>query len=577
MAQKLKQEFYQNLGGQNTKVSAYQTGPTEFLTIKNFDFTTPGSLTKRPGSTLYSGATVTGRITGLYEFERLNGSSYLIATANTNAYTVTSSSFNSFKTGITSGNLFDFVTFVDRLFASNGAEFFKYDGTTVTNYSLPPGSTVGFAASLIGSGSGFTGIYVYHYGYLNDRGYVGPCSGGLTVSVAGHSAVVLGGFTTLSGYGITALPIYRTSANGVIDFRIGYASAGASLFIDTNLSLTSDQCSDTVWFTLAPRYLDIYNNQLFMAGFSSALSTVHFSQIGEPEGVEPDFNFEVRTNDGDRITGMKNYIGSLYIFKKNSFHRLSGDNPDGFLLTEISGEYGCLSNRAIAIYNDIMLFLDKKGVAKFDGAGVSIISDRIEPTFLAMNIVAAEENAVAIHNRLRNEIWFLVPCNGAERNNCVIIYDYLADAFAVWDVPEMSSLAMAKRGFTSDRAFFGSYSGGVFNFGSSLFGDFGQSITCILKTRFHSDTGKSIEQLYRRLYLDVDPVLGLTSAITTNFYTDYGSSIALTRTLYQAPFQSRIDFGLPAKSLSIEFVNSTSTDPIKVNGYTIESREQRRV
>ena len=576
MAQKLKQEFYQNLGGQNNKVSQYQTGPTEFLTIKNFDFTTPGSLTKRPGSTLYSGATVTGRITGLYEFERLNGQSFLIATANTNAYTVTTSSFTSFKTGLTDSSIFDFVTFVDRLFASNGAEYFKYDGASTTNYSLPPGSSVGFNAALVGTG-GFTGLFIYYYGYLNDRGYVGPCGPGITVSVAGHTGVILTGFTTYAGYGITALPIYRTSANGAIDFRIGYVAAGGATFVDTNLPLTSDQCSDTIWFTLAPKYLDIYNNQLFMAGFSSALSTVHFSQLGEPEGVEPDFNFEVRTNDGDRITGMKNYFGSLYVFKKNSFHRLGGDNPDSFLLTEISGEYGCLSNRAIAVYNDIMLFLDKKGIAKFDGANVSILSDRIEPTFLGMNLVAAEDNAVAIHNRLRNEVWFLIPCDGATKNNCIVVYDYVADAFAVWSIPEMSSVNVAKRQFDTQRAFYGSYTGGIFNFGSSLFSDFGQSITCILKTRFHSDTGKSIEQLYRRLYLDVDPVLGLTSAITANFYTDYGSTIMLTRTLYQAPFQSRIDFGLPAKSLSVEFVNSTTTDPIKINGYTIESREQRRV
>jgi len=232
---------------------------------------------------------------------------------------------------------------------------------------------------------------------------------------------------------LTSLVFYRTSPNGSDLFQIGTAPAGASLFVDSNLSLGTTPCNDNLYFTLAPRYLEIYNNQLFMAGFSSALSTFYFSDIGEPEGVPPENFVEVRTNDGDRITGMANFLGSLLVFKERSFHVLSGDNPTNFLLREISNQYGCLSNRAVVNFEDRILFLDRKGIVEYNGANIRVISNPIESVFLGMNLTAAKDNAVAIHNRLSNQAWFAIPCDGSTENNCVIVYDYLLDAWTIFE------------------------------------------------------------------------------------------------------------------------------------------------
>lgn len=575
MEPKIKSENYALLGGINTKASPYLTGPFEFLNLSNFDFTTPGSLTKREGSTQYVSGPVSGRITSLYEYEKLSGFSQVIAAANTNLYSVASGSYSSIKSGLLNGGLFDFVTFVDRLFAANGQDFFKYDGTNAYNYGLPPG--VGLSAALSGTGSGWTGTYIYEYGYLNERGYVGPCGPGITVSIAGHTLVTLSGFTVPTGFGITALAFYRTDANTTDLFRIGYASAVATTFLDTNLALSTESCNDNLYFTAAPKYLELYNNQMFMAGFSGMLSTVYFSQIGEPEGVEPEFNFEVRTNDGDKVSGMKNYLGSLMVFKENSFHQLLGDDPNNFLIKQVSDQYGCISNRAIVTFEDKCFFLDKKGIVEFNGANIRVVSNKIEPVFLSMNLSAARGNATAIHNRLRNEVWFSIPINGSTINNCTVVYDYVADAFTKFEGSNVSSLAVMSGSFSTPRAFFGDYSGLIHNYGQSLLGDNGAAMTCLLKTRFIHDMGSSVEEQFRRFYIDLDPVLGFTSALAVNFYTNYGVTASLNRTMYQAPFQSRIDFGLPAKSLAAEVVNATNTDPIRIFGFTVESRKQRDV
>lgn len=573
---KLKEETYL-VRGINNKVSPYDNAKGELRDLVNMNFAAPGALTKRPGSTLYLGATVQNRITGLYEFERLNGSSYIIATANTNAYTVTSS-FNPFKTNILNNAIFDFVTFVDRLFACNGQDFFKYDGNTALAYSLPAGASGWGVTAVVGGG--LSGVFVASWGYINERGYVGPSAEGITISLNGATFGTIGyvGLTSLAGFGITALQFYRSSPGNTDTFGTTTAVASATTANDTGWPLTTLVNNSNLYFTLAPRYLEIYNNQLFMAGFSSQLSTVYWSNIGEPEGVDPTFFAEFRTNDGDRVSGMKTYNGSLIVTKEKSFHRVTGDNPDNFALQEISDEYGCISNRAMVVWENVLWFLDSsKGIVQYNGAQIDVVSTKLEDTFRSMNVSAARDNAVAIHNRSANEVWFAIPCNGATVNNCIVVYDYVAQDWTTYEGVNVSSLTTAQGNLSLKAPFVGGYSGSIGYYHASLCSDFGAAITCLIVTPSLAKLGQTAETQYRRFYLNLDPVPGTSQPITINLKTNYGSSIALSRTMYQSPFQSRIDFGLPARSIQAEIIHSSATMPLRVFGYTFVGRFQRDV
>lgn len=558
----------------NSKVSPYHQAETEFRDILNLNFATYGDLCKRQGTTLYVGATVTGRVTGLVEYQRLNGASYVVATANTTAYTV-SGSFSPFKTGLLNNALFTFVTLVDRLFACNGQDYFRFDGSASSAYSLPPGIT-GFGVTAV-IGGGLSGTFVAGYGYLNDRGYRGPVSNGLTITLNGitFGSVQYYGMTAQSGFGITAIALYRTSASGVDLAGTTFAGFGATTATDTGFTLTTTLANYNLYFTLVPRYLEIYNNQLFMAGFSSMPSTAWWSDIGEPEGVDPTFFAEFRTNDGDRITGMKAYNGALIVAKERSFHRLIGDNPSDFSLTEISDQYGCLSHRAMVTFEDSLWFLDSKGIVEYNGANVQIVSYKVESFFAAMNIAAARDNAIAVHNRMSNEIWFSIPCNGATLNNVTLVYDYAVKAWTRYEGFQPSSIASIQGNLTSRSMMYGGYTGSLFYFGSSFMGDNGQGITCSLQTHFHSPEGESSESQFRRFYLNLVPVLGITQPITVNLKTNYGDSTMISRTMYQNPFQSRVDFGLSARSIQAEVIHASASLPFQVQGYTFESRHQR--
>lgn len=570
-----KVESYKLLGGVNTKASAYINGPEEFRDIVNMNFATPGALTKRPGSALYIGATVVGRITGGVEFERLSGASYVVVTANTNAYTLGASSYNAFKTGLTNGAVFDFVTFVDRMFACNGAEFFKFDGTNPSNVGLPNGYS-GFGVTGV-VGGGLSGTFVASYGYQNDRGYYGPPSTGLTISLNGITFGTIGyyGLTAPSGFGISAIALYRSVVSGVDQYGTTIGNAATTTLNDIGFTLTTRAANTAFYFTLAPRYMEIYNNQLFMAGFSTLPSTAYWTDIGEPESVQPNFSAEFRTNDGDRITGLKSYNGSLVVSKSRSFHRVTGDNPSNFSLQELSDQYGCISNRSMVVWENKLWFLDTKGIVEFDGASIQVVSNKVEDWFTSMNIDAAKDNAVAIHYRQANEIWFAIPVDGSSINNRVVVYDYLSNAWTRYDGISASALFIARGTQPAKVPFYGGYTGSLYYFGSSLLGDNGAAITCMVKSVFAAPTGQTVERQYRRFYLNLDPVLGVTQAITANFYSNYGSSIVATRTMYQAPFQSRVDFGISAKSIQAQVIHASASLSLKINGFAFESRYQR--
>lgn len=543
------------------------------------DFVTLDAVTKRDGTTLYLGATVLGRIGGLYEFDRLSGASYVVATANTNAYTVTNS-FNAFKTGLLNNGIFDFVTFVDRLFMANGQDFFKFDGTNPSNFSLPPGvstSTFGITGGGFTTGTGLSGVYVAGYGYLNDRGYFGPPSSGITVSLNGisYNTLLYTGLTTPSGFGISAIALYRSEAG--LNTMFGTTNIGITQSFIDYAALQNREEPGYLYFTLAPRFLELYNNQLILAGFSSALSTVYWSDIGEPEGVLPESFAEVRTNDGDLISGMRAYLNDLIIAKERSLHKLSGDNPDSFSLQQITDQYGCLSNRTMIVYNNVLLMLDSKGIIRYNGANVEVISTRIEDKFLRMNIAAAKQTAIAVHDRLKNQILFFFPIDGSTVNNFGVVYDYVADAFSFIEGIQPCSLAIVQGRLSKKSVVYGGYTGMIANFASDVESDLGQGFTCLIKTGFQTLMGQSTEQQFRRFFVNLEPILGVTQPIGLKFFTDFGTTVQATFTIYQAPFQTRVDFGLPAKTFNAEIAHFSASLSFKVYGWTLESRYQRSV
>ncbi len=751
--EKVKSENFQNFGGINTKSSPYMTGPMEFLDLKNLDFQTPGSLCERWGSTMYVGQTFPGQINSLFEFARLDGSSYVLSsysggifsgatTGNAQGLSLTllgatiqswaavnflqivppnPSGSNSaqiyslganffgvstspvYGTGDPSGagqlrgstfeitpfaaqtdNTIDYAVLDNFLFMADGNKFLKYDGITTYPVGLPPllwatngvidaagnvtadrgfgaktGSSTGANAIGFQFGPSF-GIYYLYGSYVNNRGFEGPIwpllairadnqfNASLVTSLAGATGQLQASITiaTPVSYGISSINIYSfydpyntsigqtfthfltdsfyqnvqsrfwnlgspcllqtvvASGTSFTSFELGTTNAASGISLSSQLLIQqnafgvleptapnsyfpigltlhinqSSKYPDYVALTgFYPRYIETFENRLFLAGFSSTPSTVWFSDVAEPEGYAPDFNFECRTNDGDYISGLKTYGTRLYVFKKYSFHVLIGDSPNNFSLSEVSDQYGCLNNRCIAVHDNVILFLDRKGVIEWNGSQISMRSQKIQPIFDRMNFSAALTNACMVHDKLRNQILVSIPVDGSTTNNMVCVFDYLVGAWTTYTGLSISSLAQIQGRNNTKNAFYGSYSGVINWFGASFTSDNGVGFTTYLKTRFLHDMGDSTQKMFRRMYLNTDSPASSTLTFGVNFFQDYGSSVVLGTTIVLSQFQNRIDFGVSAKSLAFEMSNLQSSIPLRIHGFTVESRFLRRV
>lgn len=615
---------YRNLGGINQKASEYSIDKAQFLNLSNVDFDVPNALQKRPGSTQAVSVAASGPVSSLFEFIKLDGSSYVIAGDNTALWYKSGASFSVLDAGWTNGQPADMLTFLNKLWVSDGQRFKNWDGITTATDSICQCPPLIHAMGFTGTGSNWWGLslpYVqmwYFYSYALADGRVTPANPfsatpvytlgnidtspsyvvmyftsppftpanifatciniyafvkGSTTSAIGNPDGAAAGLTLRSEY----LPYFKKIA-GISTGAIGY-TVRANLV--TNWSLYTGEPFSGLPFcfadTFTPKYLEVNQNSMFYAGFSAAPSTIWFSDLGKPQLLQEDSFFEVRTNDGDRILATKTYGNQVIVMKENSFHKILGDSPENFELVEISNRYGCLSNKTVIEYEQKLLWLDKKGILEFNGANYDIISTPVEDIFRRMNVEAAKEKAVAVHEIYRNQVWFGIPIDGATQNNITIVYDYLVKAWTFFEGFRPASFAMIKQSLDKSTVWRGDYSGMIYYHSASFLGDNGSGITCLIRP--HWDKNKENETwIWRRLFLDVGTATGLTGQITGKVFSNYdNSTVQATFAMYQDAFQSRAEIGVPAKAVTAEMAHYSASLPLLVNGYSWAKRFLRNV
>jgi len=93
-----------------------------------------------------------------------------------------------------------------------------------------------------------------------------------------------------------------------------------------------------------------------------------------------------------------------------------------------------------------------------------------------MNYAAAKNVACMAHDKKRNQVLTAIPINGATYNNITVVYDYLVDAWTKYDGFNPSLFAVLTGNLSTRTLFYGGYTGNIYNFGASYFGDNGQGI-----------------------------------------------------------------------------------------------------
>jgi len=531
------------------------------------------------------------------------------------------------------------VTSGGALFGAGSRDYFTYQGSTASAWQFSlgkPARSTDESNALSGGTAGLQNVVVY-YSLVRQDGLYGPAraitysAGGATliqfrmpsypntwIGLTG-SPVSVATSVSLGSFGLSGIQMWVQAGGGQIyqygslfgfttgiaGFSLSYGFTGASFFAPgssyqpsltyieprdyqgafiygigvTQGGVNSLAVGSAPTSTQNPQCIEYYANRLF----SAIGSRVFFSNAGEPEVSDYGQDFYVSRNDPTYITSMKAYFTQMVIWKFGTTWALSGDGPDTFNLIQCSPIYGCIAPNAACVWEQKLWFLDSKGICEFNGANTGIVSDKMEETFKTMNVGAAVNVATMIHVKERSEVWCGIPVNGATMINLIVVYDYDSDAWATRTVTgeNFSFLASFNLGANKQKAYYGSYSGMIGSYGSSLIGDNGAAATCVIKSRFFAPNGNSVENMFRRLYLDATVPAGQTHNILVNLYADKETTPYYSVTMsvgHQAVGQcnNRIDFGVPAKSMAVEFIFSEYKF-LQLNGFTIESRFQRNV
>lgn len=344
----------------------------------------------------------------------------------------------------------------------------KYDGSSASATYL--GSCLAVDA---GSGAGPNGTYHYKVSYYTTSYEV-------IFNVASNAVTVTDNDITL-----TMIPIAPDTYGGedVIGRKIYRHKHGASTYYlltngtiadnstvtltdsdaDGELSATTYPAGDSTYTPPKGRFLLVNNNRLFIANLpsDSAPSRIHYSEDSSHEVFVTDHYFNIRLNDGDEITFIKNLLGILTIGKTNTIQKLytEGDDPatdwgisDPFSFT------GCVAPYSVINTPLGIIYLGNDGIYNFNGQYSMLLSDIITPEIKDIQI----SNRPYVWSELFENKYYMAYtsiASGSSYNDRILIYDLLTKSYSL-DLANANAFCVFGSGTDSPTLYVGSSADG---------------------------------------------------------------------------------------------------------------------
>lgn len=108
------------------------------------------------------------------------------------------------------------------------------------------------------------------------------------------------------------------------------------------------------------QYLEKYKDQLVIAGMDQAPTEIYYSDILKPDDFEGANAGAIGFNDV--VTGLKMFREILYVFCKNSIHKVSGLETGSPQRQQVTGQLGCVNGDSIQEVAGDLVFLGPDGL-----------------------------------------------------------------------------------------------------------------------------------------------------------------------------------------------------------------------
>lgn len=189
------------------------------------------------------------------------------------------------------------------------------------------------------------------------------------------------------------------------------------------------------------KYITFFQGRLWVAGTKDEPFTIRWSVTQPYHKVWfMDANNHLMEDDNSPITGIAGLGEHLIAFKRDSIWamvevgRIPGSEISDYRGMKIVDGVGCVSHHSIQQVRGKLVFLGEDGIYAFDGtANIQKISDRIDTTVKSINQNRAAF-AVSANWKTRGCYLLSVPAGQSYDNSKTLVYDYLNDAWWIWNI-----------------------------------------------------------------------------------------------------------------------------------------------
>ena len=400
--------------GLNSKTSEAALPLGYSSSMYNMDLSIPGIAKTIGGSTKFTLSSLGANVNRFFDFYRASDQThyFLIGLANGKVSKLDSAGVKTdLITGLTSGEIHDFVQFKNTCYFGNGTDQNKAtDGSAAGSrrWGIAAPGTNPSAAN--GAAGVLTGTYKYKVTFYNSNTiHESNANPGIVQVTAGGNKVDLSSIPTSSDTQVTRRRIYRTTSGGGIYFFL------TEIADNTTTTYTDNAADSTLGTTEVPEDNDPPDAFVFLEEWDGSIwgapknSTVlHFSNSTylTPSGTglpEESFSQDNRINLFKEIRGIKKSptFNELWIHLEGGAIiaiQPTGDPDDPYIPVQRANVFSAVSHYSIVnIYNQQWFIDESARLISIDSTGfVRYVSESIEP-----NLAGSDEITGANFSRLK--------------------------------------------------------------------------------------------------------------------------------------------------------------------------------
>jgi len=400
------------------------------------------SLTKRPEVVSYGSADITEAITGMSRIYLSDGTKTLVVTHGDEIEKGTDST-GAFATilALSTGDYrWQWVTWHNIGIGGDGYnQPVKYDGSSASATYL--GSCL---ATDAGSGAGPSGTYTYKVTYYTSSYEIAFDQASNALAVTDNDidlTMIPIAPTTYGGEDVVGRKIYRIKDGGTTYYLL----SNGTIANNTASTLTDSDADGELSATVYPAAPDatytppkgklclVHRNRLWIANNPTYPSRIYYSEDGLHDVFYDDSYYNIRQNDGDEITFIKNFKGILTVGKTNTIQKIYTERTDPSADWSISDPwsiYGCKAMYSAVVTPKGIFYLGEDGIYNFNGNSSSLISEAVTPEIA--DILPA--NRGDVWAEFHKGIYYLAYTSeesGASENNRILLLDTLSDSYSI--------------------------------------------------------------------------------------------------------------------------------------------------